>query len=80
MNSDRVSLFLKDPDEDELYATVFSVGSGESDTVERVAKQGHISVANYLAQLKECVSYKGTLLKYVHTIACNLLVHVCIAR
>lgn len=63
VNSDRVSLFLKDPDEEELYATVFSVGSGECDMVERVAKQGHISVANYVAQLKECVSYKGKLLK-----------------
>lgn len=60
VSSDRVSLFLKDPDEDELYATVFSVGTGESDTVERV---GHTSVANYVAQLKQCVSYKGKLLK-----------------
>ena len=81
VDAHRSALFLVDSCSKELYAHMFSVDSDESDCIARVACETEpSSVDDYIQQLgsalKECVSYKGELVKYAQFHLHKLLMYV----
>lgn len=69
VNADRTALFLVDARREELYAHVFSVGPQEGSFVDRVVEDEPSCIDDYFNQLgttlREVVSYKGHLLRWV---------------